>query len=243
LTYGDRLNNDRPENAPKWDEFHVKLARMHVQQATWKPHGMSRIALLCRARLASLAMEWAIDLQLSYVFCASRSIEISLRGAPTGHYPTFLPRVGWTLSLTPGFDQVQWYGHGPGESYKDIKSLKLGLHASYVDDMYTHYEYPQEGGNRTDTRWALLRNDASDRILRVTCPTEREGFNLSALHYCTEDIDPANHPHELHREEATYLRIDYNHAGVGTGACSSNTLDQYQCKTKQFEFKIVLELR
>ena len=242
ITDNDRLGFTH-STGHMWEKFQVKLARTHVQSTNWEYlHGMSQIALVCHARLASPSLEWAFELKFSYIFHASGSVEMSIQGTPTGHMPRILPKIGWTVPLAPGFERVQWYGRGPGESYRDKKAIKFGQYECSVDEMYTNYEYPQEGGNRTDTWWAILWNDQYRKGLRITSPSEQDGFNFSALHYRLEDIDAAKHPHELQKSRETFLCIDLDQAGVGTGACGPATLEKYECKARTFDFKVLLEL-
>ncbi|OCL12305.1 glycoside hydrolase family 2 protein [Glonium stellatum] len=235
-------DNDLPTLLPIWERFFVKLARLHVQSCNWEyQNGKSQVTVTCHARLAPPVLEWAMELEISYIFYASGSMHISVVGNPSGHYPPTLPRIGWTLPLAPGFERIQWYGRGPGESYKDKNWIKLGTYERSCDEMFTNYEFPQECGNRTETRWATILNDESKRGVRITSPAHRDGFDFSAMHYKTGAIDDAKHPHELQKTKETMLRVDFDHAGVGTGACGPRTLEQYECKTRRFEFSVVLD--
>jgi beta-galactosidase len=165
-----------------------------------------------------------------------------MKSTPVGTFPRVVPRIGWTLPLVSGFERVQWCGLGPGESYKDKKSMNFGIYEKSVDEMFTNYEFPQEGGNRTETRWAIIWNDKLGKGLRVTVPNLENGFDFSVSHYHTEDVDAAKHPHELEMTEQTILRIDFDHHGVGSGACGPKALPQYECKVRSFEFNVALDI-
>lgn len=59
----------------------------------------------------------------------------------------------WRLGLG-GVERVRWWGRGPGESYRDKKlSQQFGNWQAGVDELWVDYEFPQDGGNRTDVRW------------------------------------------------------------------------------------------
>jgi beta-galactosidase len=236
-------HNDQPTMLPFWKQYRVDLARLHVTFAEWKIlDDNSVVELVWNGRLAPPELNWSFELQTHYRFLASGCIEISMKGTPIGKFPRVVPRIGWTLPLEVGFERVQWYGLGPGESYKDKRSMKFGRYENSVNDMFTNYEVPQEGGNRTQTRWAIIWNDKLGKGLRIKAPNLKDGFNFSAMHYHTEDIDVAQHPHELRGTDNTVLRVDLDHHGVGSGACGPETLPKYECKVQAFEFTVCLDI-
>ena len=67
---------------------------------------------------------------------------------------TDMPRVGVSMALAPGLEQLDWYGRGPWENYTDRKaSAMVGLYQSTVSEQYVPYIMPQEHGHKTDVRW------------------------------------------------------------------------------------------
>jgi len=87
------------------------------------------------------------------------AVEIQTRLEPEGRpvAAPVAPRVGLDLTLDGEFDQVTWYGRGPGESYVDTKDAALvGRYDSSVEELHTPYVRPQANGNRTDVRWATF---------------------------------------------------------------------------------------
>ena len=80
---------------------------------------------------------------------------------------TDLPRVGVSLTLTPGLEKLDWFGRGPWENYADRKtSAIVGLYQSIVADEYVPYIMPQEHGHKSDVRWLAL-SDVRGQGLRV----------------------------------------------------------------------------
>ena len=140
-------------------------------------------------------------------------------------------------------DSVRWWGRGPGESYRDKKlSQAFGNWEATVDELWTDYEFPQDNGNRTDVRWVeFVRGEG--RILRARFG-DTDGASFSAMHYTTEDIDDCTHPFELRKrkKEATIVRLDWMHHGLGTASCGPPTLPQYQlCANQEFDAEILLD--
>ena len=68
--------------------------------------------------------------------------------------PEVLPRIGLQAVMPNDFNEVAWFGRGPGENYRDTKQhCRFGNYESSVEDLFTNYDYPQENGNREDLRW------------------------------------------------------------------------------------------
>ena len=76
---------------------------------------------------------------------------------PDGEWPFPVPRIGVHLELPASIERVEWFGRGPGETYRDVgRAARVGRFERTIDALQTHYVYPQENGNRMDTRWARL---------------------------------------------------------------------------------------
>jgi beta-galactosidase len=146
---------------------------------------------------------------------------------------------------------VTWYGRGPGESYVDKKlSQRLGEYSvASVDELWTNYEYPQEGSNRTDTRWVRFTNRESGEAITAqfvdsttSSDRRRKLFDFNASHYRIPDVEAAKHPHELRKKktENVVLRLDAAHHGLGSGSCGPRTRDEYALLTAPFEFEVLL---
>lgn len=139
-------------------------------------------------------------------------------------------------------ERANWFGRGPGESYRDSKmAQRYGNHSLDMGELFTDYEYPQEGSNRTDVRWVEFagKKDAGFRAHFAGL----EGASFAATHYTTKDLDESEHPYELYKKKKkeTIVRLDWAHHGLGTGSCGPATLPEYQLKTDPFEYEVLLE--
>ena len=71
-----------------------------------------------------------------------------------------LARVGVRMALPNDFNEIEWYGKGPFESYDDRKeSAFVGLYSGKVSDQHFEHVMPQENGNKTDTRYSTVSID------------------------------------------------------------------------------------
>jgi len=144
-----------------------------------------------------------------------------------------LPRMGVSLSLKPGLEQLAWLGRGPWENYSDRKaSAEVGLYQSTVTEQYVPYVMPQEHGHHTDTRWAAL-TDASGNGLRID---GQPLFEFSASHFSNADLFAAKHTYDLKPRPEVLLNLDVAQRGLGTASCGPDTLAQYKLLDTRYEF-------
>ena len=138
-------------------------------------------------------------------------------------------RVGLSLSLAPGLENIDYYARGPLENYVDRKTGSfLGRYQTTVSDMQTNYVKPQTMGNREDLRVATF-TDEQGLGLKI----ETQGrVNFSALHYTDEELMYAKHIYDLPaiKRPETILHLDYIQRGLGNNSCCGpdlTSLPQY----------------
>ena len=148
-----------------------------------------------------------------------------------------LPRVGLTMTLPPGFEQLTWFGRGPHENYRDRQEgAAIGLYGGTVDEQYVPYIVPQENGNKTDVRWLALANEEGVGLLAAGS----QPLEFSAAHYTADDLFAARHTHELQRREEVILHLDALQMGLGGASCGPPTLEPYLIVPGTFSFAVRL---
>ncbi len=136
-----------------------------------------------------------------------------------------LPRLGYSLQLPERFNQVRWFGRGPGENYPDRRAgSPMGIYAQSVEGMLERYPRPMEMGNRMDTEWMAVTD--SNGVGLLIASTQGESFNFSALPATPQAIFNAPHPEELQRAGATVVNIDRLTLGLGGAACGPRPIDR-----------------
>lgn len=260
--YRAPTDNDAPQDGWDWKNRLLHLAKSRARGCTWDTQSDGRTFVVqAQQRFCPPALSWSIDLDVTYTFHSSGTLAIRVKGAPKGlNLPRTLPRIGLAMELPPSWaggngssvPAVTWYGRGPGESYRDKKlSQRVGLYeVSDVSQLWTEYEYPQEGGNRTDTRWVKFTHAGGESVAAQFADLSPDGktektrqlFDFHASHYRVADVEGAKHPYELHRKktENVVLRLDAAHHGLGSGSCGPRTRDEYALLTKEFEFEVLL---
>ena len=105
--------------------------------------------------------------------------------------------------------------------------------------MVTPYVVPQDYGNRGDTRWMTITDDAG-RGLHVSRPTAQPGFHFSAWPYSEKDIDTAPHRTDLVVRDTVTLNLNDQVMGLGSNSWGSEVLDSFRTKFEAFSFEFTL---
>ncbi|HNX14766.1 MAG TPA: glycoside hydrolase family 2 TIM barrel-domain containing protein [Oscillospiraceae bacterium] len=147
--------------------------------------------------------------KLLYRFYGDGSVEINFETALDRNVPC-PPKVGMQFILTGGLKTVTWLGMGPHDNYCDrVTGCLLGVWEKPIDEMYFRYLNPQESGNETGVRMAKVSGEYG---LSVTCD---RNFELNVGRYTAEQLEFANHWHELPETDRTVLQVNYVSQGVG----------------------------
>ena len=148
-----------------------------------------------------LATRPAGTCQVAYTVHSDGLVDCILR-LPASDNIGELPELSMVFALDSALENLEWYGMGEAETYKDRNHAKLGVFSNKVADNMAKYLVPQECGNHMDVRYAKLTDNRGDGILFIT---ENNGF--SALPYTVHEIDEAMHHTELPKVHFTHVRI------------------------------------
>lgn len=155
-----------------------------------------------------------------------------------------VPRVGieWELASVAGdepWQQVAWFGLGPGESYPDrMVGARVGRWTSTIDAMYVDHAVPQEHGNREGLRWLALERDTgvSREGLFVGVDSfdpggvgTGTGPGFAVRRHSDRELWTATHTHDLDGLDTTpttWLYLNLAQRGLGTASCGPDALDR-----------------
>ncbi len=121
-----------------------------------------------------------------------------------------LPEFGVLFTLPAEYDNLEWYGIGPKESYVDRPHGKLAVYNNKVSDNMAKYLVPQECGNKIGVRYAELTDEKGGICLL----SSDDYISLSVLPYSPGQIDEALHAYELPPVHCTYVRASLMQMGV-----------------------------
>lgn len=225
--------------AKDWKKFGLDRLQHRVDQVKGQQSTDHRtVTVQVNVRIAPPVLPWGIDCVYTYTIFGSGDVEIDVQGLPHGKGPQTFPRIGLQLALPDSFNNVDWYGRGPGESYIDTKlANRFGIYKADIDDLYTPYIYPQENGNRSDVRWAALTNMHGVGLFAAG----ESHFNFSAHRYTAKDFEKAQHDYELAKRENIVVHLDDRHHGIGTASCGPGPLAKYELNAEEFRFRARLK--
>lgn len=157
--------------------------------------------------------------KMTYTFYANGITDIKVEFTPK---TSDLRRMGLSMALAEGLENVEYFARGPLANYVDRKSGSLlGIYQTTVSEMQEHFVKPQTMGNREDMRYVKFLDDKGNGLMIRT-----EGrVNFSSLHYTDADLmgNEKGHEWELKPRKETILHLDYMQRGLGNGSCGAGT--------------------
>jgi len=149
--------------------------------------------------------------EMKYTVYGNGNVTVECSYTPGKEQIPMMPRFGTDLILSPGLENITWYGRGPAATYVDRNYERVGVYKSTVEKEWNEYSKPQENSNKVDVRWVALTNDRGTGLLAVGSPL----LSVSALHYSEQEIDEADYSFKLKRHAQVYLNLDLKQMGVG----------------------------
>jgi beta-galactosidase len=187
-----------------------------------------------------------------YVIDEEGSIEVTHHFKMASDSLPEIPRMGMTLVMPREFDQMEWLGRGPHESYQDRNTAAfVDVWSGSVADQYQAYLRPQENGNKTDVRWVSITNDVGEGLLFEG----KQLLEVSAHHNSMEDFESPmtsdyvkfEHP-DAHRhttdvvpQDFTSVDIDLMQLGVGgDNSWGAWTHEKYRLTETEYSYGFII---
>ena len=147
----------------------------------------------------------------------------------------WLPRFGFVFPLKEKNLPFRYFGRGPWENYCDMSHhVELDWFDSTAEAEYVPYIMPQEHGNHVGVR--TLEIDG------LTFEAADASFEANVSRYSILQLDKATHIDEIGDSDATYVRIDYRNAGVGSQSCGPEIAWEFRLNEKQIKFGFSVHL-
>jgi beta-galactosidase len=230
-----------PVLGPKLDLWRAPTENdRYSDEPNWRAAGLHRLQHrvisvndgVVKSRVAPAAK--AFGMEVTYTWTGTEeALNLQVDIEPDGEWPCPLPRLGLTMAVPSTFDQVEWFGRGPGEAYADShQAAKVGRYMATVDEMQTPYVVPQENGNRKEVRWVTLNNK-----IRI-----EGGFDLTVRRWTNAQLDEAKHTTDLQPTDWIYLNLDIAQNGLGTATCGPGVLPQYQLHAQRASMNLTFRV-
>ncbi|MHC4759223.1 MAG: beta-galactosidase small subunit family protein, partial [Planctomycetota bacterium] len=229
------IDNDRGNGMPKRLQIWKDVGKTReVKNIEAKQVSEQVVKIKVEMGLVSIDSEY----KAVYTILGSGDVVVDIDFVPGKELPD-LPRFGMQMQMPSSYNQMIWYGRGPHESYWDRKlSTPVGIYSAAVKEQTHLYVRPQENGNKTDVRWAALTNKEGKGLLVAG----EQVLNLSAWDYTMDDLEKAEHIHELPRGRIITLNIDYQQMGVGgDDSWGARTHQEYILPAKEYRYSFRLK--
>ncbi len=181
------------------------------------------------------------DVDMQFIVCAEGTVMVNafVRPASTG---AVIPKIGLRLEMPAAMEQLQWFGRGPWDSYRDRKEACLpAIYNSTVTSQYEEYILPQEHGTKQEVRWISLTNDKQQGLLFVA----PDQMAASAVHFRPEDnyTDRGNrsrHTYQFKKCANTVVSLDAATRGLGNASCGPDVMEKYELRAKNTPFRFLI---
>ena len=215
------ISNDR-SNFPE--------VKMEVKSCDWIKSDDGQSVTVTMQGDAHVGDKQTVGLSTTYVVYADGNIDVRAEFTPGEKFS--LPRLGLQTMLNPALENLTWYGRQI-ECWPDRKDAAfVGQWSNTVTGMEEHYVRSQSMGERVDTRWLTLTDNAGHGLRITGCG---QLFGFYALHNTDKEIWEANYGHrmdEIRRGEVV-LTLDAWLRGIGNASCGPGPLQQYDYGTAQ----------
>ena len=150
-----------------------------------------------------------------------------------------LPRYGIRLFMDDSFQEVEYFGIGPKESYVDkCRAGSHGIWKSSVKEQHEDYLRPQENGSHYDCEYVAVKN-----YKFTVYAIAKQNFSFNISEYTQEELTKKNHNYELVSSGSTVLCLDYAQNGIGSNSCGPELSKKYQFNPEEFVYEIKLVIR
>jgi beta-galactosidase len=193
----------------------------------WRRAGLDRVrhkvlgvevggaGLTVRTRVGAAGTALGLDVVYRWSAEAER-VWLTVAVTPRGSWDVPLPRLGVALSLAGEAGELEWFGLGPGEAYRDSESaVRVGRYRRTLAELQTPYVRPQENGNRRAVRWARLTPAGGGRLSIFGDPV----VDVTARPWSTGTLTAARHTCDLRPDGRIHLHVDAAHHGLGSASC------------------------
>ena len=174
--------------------------------------------------------------EFNYTITNDGEITIKTKSSPAGEFTNWIPKIGLQLQLPDSFQNINWYGRGPYETYPDRKTgAKFGSYETTVKDDYEPYIIPQDYGNKTDVYWTSISDPNGFGLLIKG----DQMFNTSAQMYDTDNMTRAYYRPQL--KEVDYVTLNLDHKVSGVGCTAISILNKYRVLPQEYKFTFYIK--
>jgi beta-galactosidase len=203
------IDNDRPL-VKGWRRAGLDRSHHKVLGVAVEGTGLS-----VQTRVGAAGTGLALDVTYQWRAEAER-VWLTVGVTPRGSWDVPLPRLGVAFSVGGEEGELEWFGLGPGEAYRDSESaVRVGRYRRTLAELQTPYVRPQENGNRRAVRWARLTRPDGAGLNILGNPV----VDVTARPWSTSALSSARHTCDLRPDGRIHLHVDAAQHGLGSASC------------------------
>ena len=197
----------------------------------------SAVEITFKLGLVSVSKARILTLNVVYSIEQNGLLRINIHAEKQPHLP-FLPRFGLRFFLNQGFNQVEYVGYGPTESYLDKHhATALGRYKTTPESNHVPYLKPQENGSHYGCTEVKVANLSDCFTVQSHAP-----FSMNVSPYSQEELGSKKHQYDLEKSGSTILCVDYKMSGVGSNSCGPALKEQYRLNETEWDWSISLQI-
>ncbi len=151
-----------------------------------------------------------------------------------------LPRFGFRFALKGGYENMEYFGKGPEESYAGRHlACRYGKFSTTVNDNFVPYIRPIENGSHYGSRYGTVANDSGAGM--IFAPASESTFNFNASHYTPLMLEATKHNDELVPLEDTIVYTDYRFDIRGGHGYYDEVEPERKWDFEPFEFSVAFK--
>ncbi len=216
-------DNDKPKMRKIW--LNMGLDRMTGRTESFDySESSNSVAVNTVMIMSAVGKKPLFRVKTEYIIHFDGTLDIETEFEPFRE-TDYIPRIGLELKIPLSMQTLRWFGRGPHESYSDkCQSALIGVYEGEVFEQLEPYEYPQESGNKLDTKWISFTDIVGNSLMIISDTP----VSASALLYSAKELDRATHQKELLPDGSVCVHIDVAQTGIGNQSCGPETLEKYR---------------
>ena len=223
-----------------WERAGYDRTMVRVYQVTATTDATGNVVICAQLAIHAIQREHMVDLTIKWTISQSGDLSLKADGLRNTKMP-YLPRFGLRFFLPKSYDQVQYFGYGPYESYLDKhRASYISLFDEKVSEMFEDYIFPQENSSHCGCKYLCVNNSAASMKFAVT---SKDDFAFNVSEYTQEELTKKAHNYELEKAPYTVVCVDYKQSGIGSNSCGPELLPQYRLEEERFSFHFHFHLQ
>ena len=224
--------------ASSWENAFFEYAKTKNYYTRILKVSDDEIKIMSSMSISAVSLPPAVKFDVLYTFKKGGEVEIKVNAAADLKAPC-LPRFGIELPIDASFDNIEYLGYGPQDSYADKYRLSvLSKYRTTVDKNFVRYVKPYECSGHYAVKYAML-TDENGRGIAISDESEK-GFQFNAKYYSDSQMLHAKHDDDLKKGDAIFVNVDYKMQ-------ADNTIDgkkepEREFSEKKFMFSYILKI-